>query len=104
MEKNLHKNNMSTTIFSKLIIRIIQAQEGIIGPIALEQAQKVSGLNVDWKQKEVEISGDEKSVVDGLIQQYKQLFGQSSVEFCKEAVKELIGEIPSDQRPSLLLP
>lgn len=85
-----------------MIVRIIQAQEGIIGPIALEQAQKITGLNVDWKQKEVKISGDEKSVIDDLVQRYKLLFGQSSDEFCKEAVKELIVEIPSENRPSLL--
>ena len=93
---------MTNSIFTQLVVKIIQEQEGIIGPIALEQAQKVPGLKIDWVQKEVSITGDEKSAVNELVKQYKMLFGQASVEFCREAVKELISGLPSDKRPSLL--
>ncbi len=93
---------MTNSIFTQLVVKIIQEQEGIIGPIALEQAQKVPGLKINWAQKEVNISGDEKNTVNELVKQYKQLFGQASVEFCREAVKELISSVPNDKRPSLL--
>ncbi len=90
-------------ILDKLAVRIIQEQEGIIGPIALEQAKKVPGIRIDWNIKEVELEGDKKSIVDKLVEQYRNLFGQASVEVCKEAAKDYLNEIPPQQRPSLLV-
>lgn len=89
-------------IYSKLAERIIKEQEGIIGPIALEQAQKVPGLVLHWDAHEVELSGDEKDIVDKLIIQYKALFGEASVRVCKDAVQDLIAQVPQGQIPSLL--
>ncbi len=89
-------------IFNKIVIKIIQEQEGIIGPIALEQASKVPGLTLHWEKREVELKGDEKSIVDQLVDKYKHLFGQTSVEVCKEAVRDLARSIPQNQRPSFL--
>ena len=89
-------------IYGKITVKIIQEQEGIIGPIALEQAKKVPGLVLHWDIHEVELNGDEKSIVDQLIGQYKHLFGQASVEVCKEAVKDLLRDVPQNQRPLLL--
>lgn len=88
--------------FEKIASKIIQEQEGIIGPIALEQAQKVPGLVLNWSNREVKLTGDHKSIIDGLVDQYKHLFGQASVAVCKEAAKDLLREIPESQRPSLL--
>ncbi len=88
---------------AKIATKIIQQQEDIIGPIALEQAKKVPGLVVHWETKEVELQGDEKTIVDKLVDQYKSLFGQASVEVCKEAAKDYLNEIPPQQRPSLLV-
>lgn len=82
--------------------RIIKEQEGIIGPIALEQAQKVQGLKVDWLKREIVIDGNKTIVIETLVEQYKGLFGQASVEACKEAVKGIITDVPQDQIPPLL--
>ncbi len=89
-------------IYTQLVEKIIQEQEGIIGSLALEQARKVKGLTVDWKNHAISIDGNENDVVENLIEQYKQLFGQASVEACKEAVRGLITQIPKDKFPNLL--
>jgi hypothetical protein len=88
--------------YAKIAIKIIQEQEGIIGPIALEQANKVAGLSVDWGKHEVAITGDERDVVDHLVAQYEHLFGRASVEVCREAVKDIVISLPQNQRPQSL--
>lgn len=86
----------------QLVEKIIEEQEGIIGPVALEQARKVSGLIIDWQKREVSIEGNETDVVEKLVEQYQKLFGRASVEACKEAVSSVISQIPSDKIPNLL--
>ena len=90
-------------IFAQIVEKIIREKEGIIGPVALEQARKVEGLNVDWEKHDVRFDGDQKTIVERLVGQYRELFGQASVEVCKDAVKDVLSKIPQDQRPQLLL-
>lgn len=90
-------------IFGQIAEKIIEEQESIIGPVALEQAKKVPGLTIDWQKKVVTISGDEKNAVEQLIEKYKEFFGNASVQVCRDAVKSLIDQIPQDQRPPLLV-
>jgi hypothetical protein len=89
-------------IFAQLIDRIIKAQEAVVGPIAFEQAKKVSGLTVDESLHTVKINGNEKEAIDTLIKQYEGLFGRASVEVCRDAVKTLTAGMPKEQVPSLL--
>jgi hypothetical protein len=89
-------------IFSQLVEKIIEEQEHIIGPIALEQARKITGLTVDWQKREIKIEGNQTVIVETLVAQYKGLFGQASVEACKEAVRNLIEKVPKNQIPALL--
>ncbi len=90
-------------VFAQMAQKIITEQEGIVGPVALEQAKKVSGLTVDWSKHEVTISGNKSDVLEHLVEQYGHLFGQASIEVCKDAVRGMITKIPKDQIPSLLL-
>lgn len=90
-------------IFGQIVERIIKEQEGIIGPVALEQARKVPGLKVDWTKKEITLEGDRKSILEKLVKQYEHLFGPASVAVCKDAVRAIISEAPKDQIPQLLL-
>lgn len=90
------------SIYKSMIIKIIEKQEEIAGPLALEQAQKVKGLNLVWEKREVIIEGDEKEVINNLIKQYELLLGRASVEACKEAVKGIIDDLPHDKLPDLL--
>ena len=50
-------------IFAKIAEKIIREQEGIIGPVALEQAGKVPGLTLNWPKHEVVLVGDKKEIV-----------------------------------------
>lgn len=89
-------------VYAKLAESIISRQEAIIGPVAIEQARSVSGLDIDWPHKKVAISGDKIKVIDNLVGQYKSLFGQTSVEVCKEAVGRLAQQLSPDQMPASL--
>jgi hypothetical protein len=89
-------------IYAQMAQKIIQQQEGIIGPIALEQAKKVSGLKIDWVKHEVAIEGDKTDAVERLIQNYEHLFGKASVEVCRDAVKGIINDVPKEKLPKSL--
>lgn len=89
-------------IFAQIAEKIIQEQEKIIGPIALEQARKVHGLSVDMGKHEIKFEGNQKEILENLVEQYKYLFGQASVEVCKEAARKiLIGVSKENIPPSL---
>lgn len=89
-------------VYAQIAVNIIAQQESIIGPVAIEQAKTVSGLKLDWSKREVEITGNESSVIDKLVEQYKTLFGQISVEVCKEAVGRLAQQLSPEQMPASL--
>ena len=90
-------------VHSQMVQRIIKAQESIVGPIALEQAKKVSGLKIGDLEKDIKIDGDKKDVLERLIKQYQGIFGTASVEVCKGAVRGIISSVPKDQLPPLLV-
>lgn len=89
-------------VYSQIAVKIIKQQESIIGPVAIEQAKRVKELNVDWDKKTVTVSGNEANAIDKLIDQYKELFGQISVEVCKEAAGPLLKNLPADGLPKEL--
>ncbi len=89
-------------IYSEIAQRIIKQQETIIGPVAIEQAEHIPNLKVDWDKHEVVVSGDGASVIDKLVEQYKALFGKISVEVCKEAAEPLMGRLPEGKLPKTL--
>lgn len=89
-------------VYAQIAEKIIKQQESIIGPVAIEQAKQISGLKVNWDKHEVSISGNEASVIDKLVDKYKELFGQISVEVCKEAASSLIGQLPAGGTPQTL--
>lgn len=84
------------------VLKIISEQELIIGPVAWEEASHVEGLKVVQSKKEVFIFGPKKEVLEKLVLQYTRLFGRASKEVCKEAVKDIIDQIPKDQVPLIL--
>ena len=88
--------------FSQLIVKIIQEQETIMGPIAIEQAQKINGLVINWKDHSVIISGDKKNILENLVNKYQSIFGQTSVEVCREIVHSMESNIPENIIPKLL--
>ena len=90
-------------IFVQFADRIIREQEGIIGPIAYEQASKVPGITIDPTTHAIQLKGDKKQILENLVKQYELLFGRVSIEICKEAVRGVISNAPADQVPQILL-
>ena len=88
-------------IYSQAVAEIIKQQQLVIGPLALDQARKVNGLSVADIDHLV-ISGNAKEVLVHLVQQYSQIFGQASVEVCKEALKHLKSPPSRDDLPEIL--
>ena len=91
---------LSENLYNQISIRIIKEQELIIGPVAWEEAKKVPGLTVN--EGKVSMQGDVREVLNKLVSQYAKLFGQASTEACKEAVQDLLVELPKDQVPQSL--
>lgn len=87
-------------IYSEVIEKIIKEQETIIGPLAVEQAKKVSGLS--FNNGNPTIAGDKLHVLEMLVKQYEQIFGKASVEVCKDAASSFLSKMPANEVPSLL--
>ena len=83
-------------------IRIIKEQELVIGPLAWDEAKKVTGLMIDPSRASVSFSGNSKDIINRLVARYERLFGRASHEVCREAVQDLLAELPPDQIPSSL--
>lgn len=90
------------TIKDQLAEVMIKEQALIIGPIAWEQAGKVSGLRIDIAKHEVNIEGNTKEVLEKLVAQYEKLFGAASREVCRDAVRPLLSQVPQDEIPAVL--
>lgn len=87
--------------FAEAASRIIKEQQAIIGPIAIDQAKKVEGLQVSGVD-DVKITGSGKTVLGKLVDQYAKLFGQASIEVCKEAFSPFKDKIPASDVPDIL--
>ena len=90
-------------IFGQIAARIIKEQELIIGPLAWDEAKKVSGLKVaNASTGEIAMEGDSKQIIDGLVARYDRLFGRASHEVSREAASPLLGDLtPMDIPMSL---
>ncbi len=89
-------------VYSQIAVKIIQAQEAIIGPVAIEQAEQVPNLTINWSAHTAEVKGNEPKVIDNLIGVYKELFGQISVEVSKESSAALLSQLPANGLPEAL--
>lgn len=89
-------------IYSQIAVKIISGQEAIIGPVAIEQAEQVEGMHVDWGKQEVQIEGNKVQTIENLIEKYKELFGQISVEVSKQSAASLMAQLPVDGLPKTL--
>ncbi|MBI2314557.1 hypothetical protein HYU93_00635 [Candidatus Daviesbacteria bacterium] len=87
--------------YVEAISRIIKEQQSIIGPVAIDQANKVTGLQVGGAD-DVKITGNKKEVLNNLVNQYAKLFGRASIEVCKEAFSSIAGKINPTEVPDIL--
>ncbi len=92
---------METAIL-QIPIRIIKEQELVIGPLAWDEARKVTGLTVDQGHSMVSVVGDAKDVINRLVSQYERIFGKASHEVCREAVQDIVKTMLPEEVPSSL--
>ena len=85
--------------FPQIVLRIIKEQESVIGPLAWDEASKVAGLTIDPSHNSVFFTGDSKDIINRLVAQYERLFGRASHEVCREAVQDIIAEMPPEEVP-----
>lgn len=93
---------MNINPINEMIVKIITEQENVIGPLAVEQAQKVSGLNINWSLKQITITGDVKVITENLVRQYEKIFGQASIQICKEVASSYLDKLSKNEIPSIL--
>ena len=91
-------------LLSQIAVRIIKEQEAVIGPLAWDEARKVSGLLIiDQKKGEINLQElGAKETIDRLVAQYERLFGKASHEVCKDAVQDIIAEMEPEEIPGSL--
>jgi hypothetical protein len=89
-------------IYSRIVEKIITEQEHVIGPLALELAKRVTGLIIEWPKHEIGFQGDKKQVLESLVKEYEALFGATSVNVCKDAIRPFLSEIKEEDIPSIL--
>jgi hypothetical protein len=87
--------------YAQAVSSIIKEQQSIIGPVAIDQAKKVPGLKVS-SVTDIEVIGNKKDVLNGLVLSYQKLFGNASVEVCKEAFAPYKSKLPQDGIPEIL--
>ncbi len=88
-------------LYNQIAAYIIKEQQYIIGPIAITQANKVPGLHIQ-DINDIKLEGDGKTIIQGLVERYSKLFGQASVQICKEAIEPLQGKIEPQDLPDIL--
>jgi hypothetical protein len=92
-------------LYAQIAQKIVEAQEQVIGPVAVEQARAVVGLTVEWDKDHSVAVADQKNasqLIDQLVGQYEELFGPIAVETCKEATRRYAAQLPPDQIPKSL--
>lgn len=92
----------SNDVFSSVVKRIIEQQYSIIGPMAVNEANKVNGIKASSDLSSVRVTGESKKILTDLVHQYEKLFGQASVEACKDSIKELLPKLSPGDIPDFL--
>lgn len=91
-----------TLQLNQIPIRIIQEQALIIGPLAWDEAIKVSGLIIDQSHTTASFSSEAKDVINRLVSRYERIFGKASHAVCHDAVKDILAQMPTEEVPSSL--
>ena len=93
---------MSTNEYEAIIKTVIKAQEAIIGPLALDIANQISGVKVYPGISVIEIKGDAEEILTKLVEKYGEIFGQASIETCKDAMAKVKPELKESDVPDIL--
>lgn len=75
----------------------------VIGPLALVQARSVLGLEIE-DEDHIKLTGDPKKILNDLVLKFTSIFGDTSLDVCKEAINDLTPKPSPDILPELLQP
>lgn len=84
-----------------LVLKIIAAQEPIIGPLAWQVAGQVKGLAI--KDHRVAVKGQGPQVIQGLVEAYENMFGPASREVSRDALRSFGTKIDKTLLPAGLV-
>jgi len=93
------------TKYEQIATTIIKEQEQLMGSVAWQVASKVNGLHIINNETgglSMDEGGDNRVVIDNLINKYGGLFGEAARRVCKEAVIALIADLAPSEVPSSL--
>lgn len=88
-----------------IVQSIISHQREVLGPLAIEQASGITGLEVDASGKvkiSLKASDNSKNLLQSLVKKYEKLFGQASVEVCRDAIREAGVQVEESELPEIL--
>lgn len=93
---------MNNTDLVTLVRAIVSGQKQIIGPMAVDEANKVQGVAISKNLDSIELKGEGDHLLENLVHQYEKLFGLASIEACREAVKKVLPSITNTHLPDFL--
>lgn len=86
----------------QLVLAIVKQQKAIMGPMAVDLANRVNGVHISNDLASIEVGGNTAQVLGDLVKQYEKLFGRASVEACKDSIREANISIPPKDLPQIL--
>ncbi|MFA6982107.1 MAG: hypothetical protein WC243_03745 [Patescibacteria group bacterium] len=87
--------------YTQAVLKIIKEQESLIGPLALDLAKKSENI-VFSNGAQVTINGNPIIALGDLVGQYNTLFGRTSVEVSKLAIKKSGESFTQEELPEIL--
>lgn len=82
-----------------IILKIVVEQELLMGPVAVDLAKNTPGIQLK-DHTDLNLNGDPKKILHNLIQGYQQVFGRTSIEVSKRAIKSM--NVSKDDLPEIL--
>lgn len=87
-------------IYDELVNKIVATQQDVIGPVAVLMAKKVKGL--DFSNKLIHVTAEPKVVLSDLVLEYSKIFGDASIEMCKESIRNIDLNLQKPDLPDIL--
>lgn len=88
-------------VYSAVILAIINEQRQILGSVADDMAKSVDGLEY-LGLNEVKLTSDPKLALESLVKNYSQMFGVTSIEVSKDALKRTGLNLAPSELPDIL--
>ncbi len=92
-------NIASQKAYEDVVRGVVGKIEGIIGPVAVKQAESVENLSV---KPAVSIDGDPIKVIDRLLDKYTLLIGPVALTIARAGIREILEKNPKMKLPARL--